>query len=70
MIDALLMPRGELGAFIRRQVLPSRTVLKERTRVAKQRRGGTRPGHALRVVTRYAFTAARLVRAPERPVLP
>jgi hypothetical protein len=70
MIDALLMPRGELGAFIRRQVLPSRTVLEERTRVTKQRRGGTRPGHAVRVVTRYAFTAARLVRAPERPVLP
>jgi hypothetical protein len=69
-IDALLMPRGELGAFIRRQVLPSRTVLKERTRAAKQRRGGTRPGHAVRVVTRYAFTAARLVRAPEGPVLP
>jgi hypothetical protein len=69
-IDALLMPRGELGAFIRRQVLPSRTVLKERTRVARQRRGGTRPGHAVRVVARYAFTAARLVRAPEGPVLP
>jgi putative nucleotidyltransferase-like protein len=70
MIDALLTPRGELGAFIRRQVLPSSAVLKERTRVTKQRRGGTRPGHAVRVITRYAFTAARLVRAPERPVLP
>jgi hypothetical protein len=69
-IDALLMPRGELRAFIGRQVLPSKDVLEARTQAARRRRGATRTGHAVRVVIRYALTVARLARRPETLPVP
>ncbi len=65
MIDALLLPAGEKRAFVRRQLLPSRQVLEERARAVGQGRVATPPGHALRVVARYAVSAARITRAPE-----
>jgi hypothetical protein len=64
-IDALLMPRGGLRAFVARQVLPSKAVLEARAGAGRPRRGVTRTGHAVRVLTRYALTIARLLRRPE-----
>lgn len=65
MVDALLMPRGDFTAFLRRQVLPPRKVLKERARRVQKRRGSTPFGHGVRVLVRYALTMTRLVRTPE-----
>lgn len=65
MIDALLMPPGHSGAFVRRQLLPPREVLRERARRAHERRASSRLGHATRVLGRYGLTMTRLVRTPE-----
>jgi hypothetical protein len=64
LVDALLMPRGHFGAFVKRQLLPPREVLAERARKTQQRR--TTPlGHGVRVLGRYGLTITRLLRAPE-----
>jgi hypothetical protein len=63
-IDGLLTPPGAMRAFIGRQVLPSRAVLRGRAQAP------TRGGHALRVVARYAVTLLRLARRPETLALP
>jgi hypothetical protein len=65
MIDALLMPSGHIRAYVRRQLLPPREVLRERARQAQQRRASSSLGHGARVLSRYGLTIARLVRAPE-----
>jgi len=64
-IDALLMPRGHLGAFVRRQVLPPREVLQERAERTQESRVSSPVGHGARVVGRYGLTISRLVRTPE-----
>ncbi len=62
LVDALLCPRGERTAFIRRRLLPSRRVLAGRARLSSERRVSP-PGHAVRVLARYGLTAARLATA-------
>jgi hypothetical protein len=68
LIDGLLMPVGDFGAFIKRQVILPREVLREHARREERRRPSSRLGHGLRVLGRYALAMARLLRAPE--VLP
>jgi hypothetical protein len=65
MVDALLMPAGHFRAYVRRQLLPPRAVLRERARQAQQRRASSSLGHGARVLGRYGVTIARLVRTPE-----
>ncbi len=65
MIDALLMPPGHFSAYVRRQLLPPRAVVKERARQAQERRASSPFGHGARVFVRYGLTMTRLVRTPE-----
>ena len=67
LIDALLMPRGELRAFCERQLLLPRSVLAELDRRAPKRRRRTRLPRAAGVLARYAITVPRLLRRAERP---
>lgn len=68
-VDALLMPAGQLRAFLRRQLLPARTVLEERARRSGARHAPrTSIGHGVRVLPRYAITLAHLTRAPQSGV--
>lgn len=70
LIDGLLMPGGDLAAFVRRQVLLPREILDERARHAPDRLR-SRLSHAGRllvrcgVLGRYGLTMTRLVRAQE-----
>jgi hypothetical protein len=66
LIDALLMPRGEAGAFVRRQLLPPREVLRTRAVQSDERRAVSQLGHCVRVLGRYGLTVGRLARTPER----
>lgn len=59
LVDWLLVPRGGQREFIRRQLLPPRMVLEERSRVRAERRV-TALGHGARVLSRYGLTMARL----------
>jgi hypothetical protein len=63
LVDGLLTPRGELGEFVRRQVLLPRGVLDERALKAEgvQR---SRVGHGIRSLARLGFAGARLARRP------
>lgn len=71
LIDALLMPRGELRAFLTRQLLPPREVLAELDRLAPKRRARTRLPRALGVLGRYALALSRLLGGHEQlPALP
>ncbi|HEX4837611.1 MAG TPA: nucleotidyltransferase family protein [Solirubrobacteraceae bacterium] len=65
LIDGLLAPRGGMGAFARRQLLPPREVLRERAQHAQQGRPSSSMGHGMRVLGRYGLALARLARAPE-----
>ncbi len=65
LIDGLLMPRGDLGAFVRRQVLPPPEVLDQHARHAARRRARTPLGRGAGVLGRYGLTMTRLLRAPE-----
>lgn len=60
LVDGLLAPTGGLAAFVRRQILPPRGVLRERARYAGQR-AGTPLGHGARVLARYALALARVL---------
>ncbi len=66
LIDGLLMPRGGLGAFLRRQVLPPPEVLDQQARHAARRRARSSLGRGAGVLARYGLTVAHLVRAPEK----
>jgi hypothetical protein len=66
LVDGLLAPRGGFKAFVRRQVIPPREVLREHARTAQQRRATSRLGYGVRVLTRYGLAMARLLRVPER----
>ena len=65
LIDGLLAPPGGLRAYVKRQVIPPREVLRARTHTSA---GAHRPssplGHGVRVVGRYVLAMARLLRAP------
>ena len=65
LIDGLLMPRGDLGAFIRRQVILPPEVLDELDRRAPKQRARSSVRRGVGMLGRYGLTAARLVRAPE-----
>jgi hypothetical protein len=65
LIDGLLTPPGGLGAYVRRQLLPSPQVLREQARHAARRRARSPLGRCAGVLARYGLTTARLVRAPE-----
>jgi hypothetical protein len=67
LIDALLMPRGEVRAFSERQLLPPRQVLAELDRRAPKRRKRTRLPRALGLLGRYAIALTRLPRRAELP---
>ncbi len=69
-IDALLMPPGDLRAFVRRQLLPPREVLAERARRAGRTRAASPVGHGARVLARYGLAMGRLARGPEAQGVP
>jgi hypothetical protein len=64
-IDGLLMPRGDFGAFVRRQVLPPPEVLEQQARHAARRRARSSVGRGAGVLARYGLAMANLMRAPE-----
>jgi hypothetical protein len=65
LIDGLLMPPGDFGAFIRRQLLLPREVLAQLDIRAPKRRARSSVGRGAGVLGRYGLTMTRLVRAPE-----
>jgi hypothetical protein len=65
LIDGLLMPRGSLGAFMRRQVILPPEVLDELDRHAPKQRARSSLNRSVGMLGRYGLTAARLARAPE-----
>lgn len=64
-IDGLLMPPGDFGAFIRRQVLLPREVLDEYARRAPEWRAKSPVDYGLRVLARYGIAMLRTLRTPE-----
>jgi hypothetical protein len=62
LIDGLLTPPGGFRAFIKRQVIPPREVLRERAHKAQQERTGSTLGHSVRVLGRYGLAMTRLLR--------
>jgi hypothetical protein len=66
LIDGLLMPVGGFSAFIKRQVILPREVLREHARREQRRRSSSRLGHGLRVLGRYLLALARLFRPREK----
>jgi hypothetical protein len=67
LIDGLLMPRGGLSAFVRRQLLPPPEVLDQQARHGARRRARSPLGRCAGVLARYGLTMTRLMRAPEMP---
>jgi Uncharacterised nucleotidyltransferase len=65
LIDGLLMPRGDFGAFVRRQVLPPPEVLDQQARQAARRQARSSFGRAAGVLARYGLAMTHLARAPE-----
>ena len=66
LIDGLLAPPGGFKAFVRRQVIPPREILREHARTAQKQRAMSRIGYGVRVLGRYGLAMTRLLRAPER----
>jgi Uncharacterised nucleotidyltransferase len=65
LIDGLLAPPGGLPAFVRRQVLLPREVLREYAPESARRQVESSPlGHAMRVLGRYGLAMIRLFRTP------
>ncbi len=64
-IDGLLMPRGEFGSFVRRNVLLPREVLDDLDRRAPKRRARSSLGRGAGVIGRYGLTMTRLMKPPE-----
>jgi hypothetical protein len=65
LVDALLMPPSDFGAYLKRQLLLPAPVLADRAKVHGQRRSGSPLGHAARVLGRHALAVVRLARVPE-----
>ncbi len=65
LVDALLMPPSDFGAYLKRQLLLPAPVLAHRAKVHGQRRSGSPLGHAARVLGRHALAVVRLARVPE-----
>jgi hypothetical protein len=64
-VDGLLMPPGEFGSFVRRNVLLPREVLDDLDRRAPKRRARSSLGRGAGVLGRYGLTMTRLVKPPE-----
>lgn len=64
LIDGLLTPRRGLRAFFRRQIAPSREVIREHVERANGAHVTSRAGYATRVLGRYAIAFGRLLRLP------
>ncbi|MCW2988942.1 MAG: nucleotidyltransferase family protein [Solirubrobacterales bacterium] len=64
LIDGLLTPRGGLGAFLRRQVVPPAEVIRDHAQKAFGAHVTSRAGYAVRVLGRYALALGRLLRLP------
>jgi hypothetical protein len=65
LIDGLLAPTGGFRAFVKRQVLPPREVLREQAQKAQLPRASSTLSHGVRVLGRYGLAMKRLLRAPE-----
>lgn len=59
LIDGLLAPPGSLRSFVRRQLMPPRSVLRERASSSGAHRRRTAAGHCLSTLGRYGLTTAR-----------
>lgn len=63
LIDGLLAPPGGLRAFVRRQVVPPREVLREYAHGSPHGRAASSPlGHGMRVLGRYGLAVVRVFR--------
>jgi hypothetical protein len=65
LIDGLLMPPGEFGAFMRRNMLPPPEVLNQHARHAARGRARSSFGRCVGLVGRYGLTMTRLLRPSE-----
>jgi Uncharacterised nucleotidyltransferase len=65
LIDGLLAPRGEFGAFIRRKVIPPREVLDKYAQQSPQKRATSPFGYSLRIIARYGLALVQMMRGPE-----
>jgi hypothetical protein len=65
LIDGLLAPRGGLPAFVRRQIVPLRSVIDGETHTPHQ--GGSAFLRGARVIGRYGLALARLIVSPKEP---
>lgn len=66
LIDGLLAPPGGFRAFVKRQVIPSREVLREHAEKAQRPHADSTIGHGVRVLGRYGLAMARLLRTSKR----
>jgi hypothetical protein len=66
LIDGLLMPKGDFGPFVRRNLLPPAAVLDQQASHGARRRARSPLGRGAGVLGRYGLTMARLIRRPER----
>ena len=64
LIDGLLTPRGGVRAFLRRQVVPPREVIRDHADRVQGARITSRAGYAWRVLGRYAIALGRLLCIP------
>jgi hypothetical protein len=65
LVDGLLTPKGGLGAFVRRNVLPPPEVLDQQARHGARRRRRSSIGRGTGVLARYGLTMTRLLCPPE-----
>lgn len=66
LVDGLLMPPGNLGGFVKRQILLSDEAFSERARQVPDWKAKSALGHAWRVLARYILATMQIVRGPER----
>ena len=65
LIDGLLMPPGDFGAFVRRNLLPPPEVLEKQARDAARQHARTPLGRGVGMLGRYGLTMTRLLHPPE-----
>jgi len=65
LIDGLLSPPGSLGAFVRRQVLPSQDVLEQQARHGSRPKRRSSFGRGAGILARYGLAMTRLLRSSE-----
>jgi Uncharacterised nucleotidyltransferase len=66
LIDGLLTPPSDFRAFLRRQLIPPREVLRQRASQTEQRRPSSTLGHFVRVLVRYAISICDLGCRPKQ----